>query len=168
MFWLFSEPLPEIENAVAAAGHGVLSTSETWASLYPLDDPTFYPLDRLVRQHGPDVLVLVDPLRHPEIEGRRVQFGYTLDAVRRWAKHRKVIVIVERGDPSHYEAFQGRQVRGCVARPRHGQVYVTNDEATRAQAARTMRAVRWVPGCDVGPLLAHVEDVRAARRYRPG
>lgn len=174
MFTLFSESLPDLEAAFRAAGHAVLSTPETWASSYPLSeaekcgDPSDYPLDRLVRTHQPDAIVLVDWLRASSFRGDPVQFGYSLDTVRRLKNHRKLLIVVGRNDPKDYVDALGKRIRSCIARPRHATVYVTNDAETQRQAAATGRAVRWVPGADVGPLLQHIEDVRGGRRYRPG
>jgi hypothetical protein len=167
MRWLFTEHLPELQAAALAAGHGVVSEGSTWASSYPLDDPTLYPLDRLVMQHAADVVVLVDPVRDTTIEGRAVQWGFIRDAIKRLKSIRRTLVVVTRDDPGPWEAFKAKRTRSCICRPNDAAVYVTNSDAVAAEAARMQRAVAWRAGMDAGPIVQAVEDVRAGKRYVP-
>ena len=123
-----------------------------------------YPLNRVLVEHRPDVLVLT-PFYEPG-------FGFPLGSISRWMNmagggRPRVLVGLGR-DPEAWDAAVHRRYRGCACRMEHLIVYVTNDETTARRSAGERRTAVWRPGESIAGVLAAVAHAASMNPYQAG
>lgn len=188
MRWFLTNPHPELEAALAAAGELVVSTpghhqlahydwlaealegaevtpevvTRAIVERDPDDDdrePRDYPLGRYLDRVAPDVLVLA-PMLQPGM-------GIPKSQVMRWVNRGRGqhIVVGWGSDPGTVHAARHRW-RGCAMNLHNLHVYVTDDEGAAIESARERRTVLW--GGPADTLVRVVESCRQGRSYAAG
>lgn len=178
---------PDLESALTAAGHAIVSgpggyqTDDVEELTQDVPDGVLHPVTRRLlagtvdaapgdyrlngrlRDSSPDVVILW-PFLQPG-------FGFPLAGAMSWrnmqtSSRRRLLVGM--GEDPETLAHPVRQLRGCTCRWVHLDAYLSNAPEGAAASARDRRSASWRPGEPLTSFLAALEHAMSGRSYQAG
>lgn len=166
MRWFFTEDPGKIGAALAALGETIIAGPTLSALVKPGYKAVDYKLAPWASAARADIVVLVNPLRLAEIDGKFYEVCFSRSFMPKLRRRRISAIMLSYDEPETWTNYRTRMAPGCAVQPHDVIVYATTNKTVLSENAKKRRAV------DVGHdgasrLLDAVQHGRTGKSYSP-